>query len=53
MNPVFKWHSIVHVMCKELNLTPKKVYKNNYIDTLNWLSFYKEKQRVEKVNSKN
>ena len=36
---------MVDKLVKELNLTPNSVYEMNYIDCLNWLSLYQQKEK--------
>lgn len=43
----FKWHSMIHTLINELNMTVDKVYEQNYLSTLNWLSFFDNKRTVE------
>lgn len=35
---------MVDKLVKEHNKTPEEVYETNYIDCLNWLSCYKQKE---------
>lgn len=37
---------MIHTICKELNQRPKDAYKMNYISTLNWLGYFKERDTV-------
>lgn len=52
----WQWMMMVDKLVKELNLTPEAVYSMNYIDCLNWLSMYNEKDkyiaRLEKERMK-
>lgn len=45
---------MVDKLCERHNKTPEEVYETNYIDCLNWLSMYNEKEKyirsVEKGN---
>jgi len=44
---------MVKKLVDELNLTPDKVYEMNYIDCLNWLSlFYQRDQYMEQIQKK-
>jgi sulfur relay (sulfurtransferase) DsrF/TusC family protein len=44
---------MVDKLVKEHNKTPDEVYKCNYIDCLNWLSLYRQKEEwIEKNKSK-
>jgi hypothetical protein len=36
---------MIDKLIKELNLTPPQVYEMNYIDCLNWLSMFNEKDK--------
>lgn len=47
----WQWHLMVDKLVKELNLSPEVVYKMNYIDCLNWLSLYHERDKyIDQVN---
>lgn len=37
---------MIYKLIKELNLTPEAVYKMNYIDCLNWLSLFNDKEKM-------
>lgn len=40
-------------MIEGLNMTKNEVFENNYLDTLNWLSYWKEKDKVrENLNKR-
>jgi hypothetical protein len=42
---------MVHKLVDELNLKPEEVYEMNYIDCLNWLSLFHERERhIDQVN---
>lgn len=44
---------MVDKLVKEHNKTPEVVYLMNYIDCLNWLSLYKQKEEyIEKISKK-
>lgn len=47
---------MVDKIVKEHNKTPEQVYEINYIDCLNWLSMYREKEKylesLQKQNKK-
>jgi sulfur relay (sulfurtransferase) DsrF/TusC family protein len=43
---------MVDKLVKELNLSPDKVYEMNYIDCLNWLSLYNQKEKYIKQQTK-
>ena len=50
----WQWHLMVYKLVSELNLTPEIVYKMNYIDCLNWLSMFAEKDKyIEMINKQN
>lgn len=36
---------MVDKLVKEHHKTPEQVYETNYIDCLNWLSMYREKEK--------
>jgi sulfur relay (sulfurtransferase) DsrF/TusC family protein len=36
---------MVDKLVKELNMKPDEIYKMNYIDCLNWLSLFNDKER--------
>jgi hypothetical protein len=42
------WHSLIQNLVTKLNLKPEEVYKMNYIDALNWLSFWSEQAELNK-----
>jgi len=48
----WQWHLMVEKLVKELNLTPEKVYEMNYIDCLNWLSMFNEREKYIKMLEK-
>ena len=52
MDSKWKWHHIIYQLIKELNTTEKKVYKMNYISSLNWLSFFYERGKVQEALAK-
>jgi len=43
---------MIEKLVKELNLTPDKVYEMNYIDCLNWLSLFNEREKYIKTLEK-
>lgn len=44
---------MVDKLVKEHNKTPEEVYETNYIDCLNWLSCYKQKEEyLQKIQKK-
>lgn len=44
MDDKWTWFSYIWNLCDKLNYTPDEVYKMNFIGTLNWASFFKEKR---------
>ena len=48
MDPKFKWHQLIFKFITELNMTEPDVYKMNYISALNWLSFFENRDEVNK-----
>lgn len=36
---------MIHKLCQELNYKENEVYEMNYINALNWLSMFKEKDK--------
>lgn len=48
----WQWHLMVHKLIKELNLTPNKVYEMNYIDGLNWLSMFNQRDKYIETTKK-
>jgi hypothetical protein len=42
------WHSLTKRLIDELNITPDKVYEMNFVASCNWLSYFKERDEVEK-----
>lgn len=43
---------MIKKLIDELNLTPDGVYKMNYIDCLNWLSMFNERDKMLEQNNK-
>jgi hypothetical protein len=43
---------MIEKLVKELNLTPDSVYEMNYIDCLNWLSLFNEREKYIKALEK-
>jgi hypothetical protein len=43
---------MIEKLVKELNLTPDGVYEMNYIDCLNWLSLFNEREKYIKALEK-
>ena len=44
---------MIEKLVKELNLTPEQVYDMNYIDGLNWLSMFNDRDKyVSMLNTK-
>lgn len=44
------WMLMIDKLIKEQNKTPELVYEMNYIDCLNWLSMYKERDKyIEQI----
>jgi hypothetical protein len=41
----WQWHLMVYKLVSELNMKPEEVYKMNYLDALNWLSLFHEKDK--------
>lgn len=41
----WQWLMMVDKLVKELNMKPDEIYKMNYIDCLNWLSLFNDKER--------
>lgn len=48
----WQWHLMIEKLVKELNLKPTEVYEMNYIDCLNWLSMFNEKDKAIKQQNK-
>lgn len=45
---------MVDKLVKEHNKTPEEIYDTNYIDCLNWLSMYREKEKyIESIQKQN
>jgi hypothetical protein len=42
----WQWHLMVYKLVDELNLKPDEVYKMNYIDCLNWLSMFHQRDQL-------
>jgi hypothetical protein len=51
MDGKWKWHNMIYSLIQELNISETKTYKMNYISTLNWLSFFKERTQI--IENKN
>jgi len=49
----FAWFQLIEVFIEKLNLTEKQVYKMNYLHSLNWLSYYYQKNKVEELKHTN
>jgi hypothetical protein len=50
----WQWMLMVDKIVKEQNRTPDEVYEMNYLDCLNWLSLYKEKEKyIEQIQKQN
>jgi len=45
----FKWYSTIQLFIKELNMKEKEVYKLNYIHSLNWLSFFYQRNKAQEA----
>tara|TARA_R110000765_G_scaffold164673_3_gene269725 strand:+ start:516 stop:719 length:204 start_codon:yes stop_codon:yes gene_type:complete len=43
----FVWHQMIHTLIQELNTTEEKVYDMNYVASLNWLAFFKNKNEIK------
>lgn len=43
---------MIEKLVKELNLTPELVYVMNYIDCLNWLSMFNERDKYIRMLEK-
>jgi hypothetical protein len=46
IDDAYNWHQLVFKLITELNTTEKKVYRMNYISSLNWLSYFKQRDEV-------
>jgi hypothetical protein len=44
----WQWHLMIDKLVKELNLKPNEVYEMNYIDCLNWLSMFSQREKIIK-----
>jgi hypothetical protein len=49
----FVWYQLIHTFIKELNMKEKEVYKMNYIHSLNWLSYWYNRDKVAEAKQKN
>jgi len=49
----FNWFAIIDKLIKELNKSDNEVYEMNYISSLNWLSYFKQRDEVEYNKMKN
>jgi len=43
----WQWMLMIDKLVKELNLTPDMIYEMKYIDCLNWLSMYSERDKYK------
>ena len=48
----FGWYELIKVYIDELRMTEKEVYKMNYIHSLNWLSYFYQRNKVEETKLK-
>jgi hypothetical protein len=48
----FRWYELIKVYIDELRMTEKEVYKMNYIHSLNWLSYFYQRNKVEETKLK-
>lgn len=44
----FKWHNMISKFIQELNMKENEVYEMNYISSLNWLSYFDNRDEVIK-----
>lgn len=46
----WQWHLMVHKLVQELQMKPDLVYEMNYIDCLNWLSMFNDRDtQIERI----
>jgi hypothetical protein len=45
----WQWMLMIDKLVKELNLTPDAVYDMNYIDCLNWLSMFNDRDKYKEA----
>lgn len=48
IDPKFEWYNLIFTFVKELSMKENEIYEMNYIHSLNWLSYFKNKNDVEK-----
>lgn len=48
LDPKWIWQVYIEKICLRLNYNPDRVYKMNFIEFANWLSYFKEREDVEK-----
>jgi hypothetical protein len=48
----YRWYSYLEVFIERLGMTEKKVYKMNYIHSLNWLAYWDNKDAYITYKSK-
>jgi hypothetical protein len=41
----YQWLMMVEKLCEKLNMKPEEVYDMNYLDSLNWLSMWNQKEK--------
>jgi|AntAceMinimDraft_18_1070375.scaffolds.fasta_scaffold655055_2 hypothetical protein len=49
----YKWLAYIEIFIEKLNLKETEVYVMNYIHTLNWLGYWKNKNDVKSAKEKN
>jgi len=49
----YRWHDLIYSFIIKLQIKEKEVYKMNYINSLNWLSYFKAKDKVESNKQNN
>lgn len=43
----FEWHSFIYYFIEKLNMTEEVVLDYNYIEALNWMSFFFKKNEKD------
>jgi hypothetical protein len=48
----YQWLLMVEKLCTHLNMKPHEVYEMNYIDCLNWLSMFNQRDKYIREQQK-
>jgi len=53
MDTRFRWYGYIELFITKLHMKEDEIYLMNYIHSLNWLAYFKNKADVEDKNRKN